>query len=249
MKLSERLQTIAEEIRPGETMADIGTDHGFLPIYLRNKGRCPKVILTDISQGSLDKALADCEAFGDDEFYDLRIGDGLTVLHSGEVDNVVIAGMGALLMTKILGEDLAHSKSFSRLILQPRNNVGYLRWWLAVNGFSIVKEHIVREGKFLPEILVAEPNPEGENSESMNLADSPRTYEEAAEQWDYPLSLVQDSCAYTGEYLSRELQKQKKILASIRRNAQTKKTQEQSIYRRVKRLEVLLQEVETDAEK
>lgn len=156
-KLSDRLQLIADQIQKGETMADIGTDHGFLPIYLREEDICPQVIMTDISEPSLQKAKGYAGAFQFGSEMDFRAGNGLQVLESGEVDTVVIAGMGGILMTEILGDDIAKSRSFKRFVFQPRNHAEILRWWLTKNGFIITDNLLVREGKFICEIIVAEP--------------------------------------------------------------------------------------------
>ena len=146
MKLSPRLKKIAEQINAGETMADIGTDHGFLPIYLWENKICPKVIMADISSGSLSKARENCEMYDPDARFDLRLGSGIEVLKEAEVDAVVMAGMGGILMTEILEKDVKKSLSFRKLILQPRKDVGKLRYWLFNNGFSITNEALVREG-------------------------------------------------------------------------------------------------------
>lgn len=127
MKLSPRLKKIAEQINAGETMADIGTDHGFLPIYLWENKICPKVIMADISSGSLLKARENCEMYDPDARFDLRLGSGIEVLEEAEVDAVVMAGMGGILMTEILEKDIKKSLSFRKLILQPRKDVGKLR--------------------------------------------------------------------------------------------------------------------------
>lgn len=116
MKLSDRLQLIADEINIGETMADIGTDHGFLPLYLLDSGKCPHVIMADISPGSLKKAEENCQLYDKTREYDLRLGNGIDVLADGEVDVVAIAGMGGLLICDILGWNLKkqiHQKIYS----------------------------------------------------------------------------------------------------------------------------------------
>ena len=146
IKITPRLKIMADEIEKGETMADIGTDHGFLPIYLWEAGICHKVIMADISRGSLSKAEENCRRLHPDVDFDLRLGSGFEVLESGEFDAVAIAGMGGVLMTEILGADIQKTNSFRKLVLQPRNRVGHLRWWLYNNGFSIVNEKLVREG-------------------------------------------------------------------------------------------------------
>lgn len=166
IKLSDRLQVIADEIKPGETVADIGTDHGLLPIFLYESGRSPAVILCDINRGPLDKAGNNIAMYlgegalrngGELRGLELRLGDGLKPLASGEVDTVVIAGMGGILMTEILGEKLTHSRSFSKLILQPRNGSHKLRWWLAHNGFRVTAEHLVVERKYICEVVTVQP--------------------------------------------------------------------------------------------
>ncbi len=157
IKLTDRLQLLADQIKQNETMADIGTDHGFLPIYLWENEISPKVIMADISPGSLDKARANCYELYPDVKFDLRLGNGIQILDNGEVDAVVIAGMGGKLMTEILGEDLKKSKSFKKLILQPRNGQAKLRSWLIENGFSIVKESLVRENKYICEVITVVP--------------------------------------------------------------------------------------------
>lgn len=155
IKLSERLKIISKEIKKGEAVADIGTDHGFLPIYLIQSGKCNKVIMTDISKGSLDKAKSDCKLVLPSYNPDLRLGDGLDALEYGEVDSCVIAGMGGILISEILEWDYKKTSSIENFILQPRNNFGYLIYRLKALGFKIEKIHLVREGKFICEIIKA----------------------------------------------------------------------------------------------
>ncbi len=158
IKLSDRLQKIADLIEPGESIADIGTDHGFLPIALWERGKSPHVILSDINTGPLEKARDNINKYSPENLFDLRIGSGLETLMPAEVDTVVIAGMGGQLIAEILGEDKNKSKSYNKLILQPRNAQDKLRLWLFENGFAIRDEFLVREGKYLCEIILAVPD-------------------------------------------------------------------------------------------
>ena len=157
IKLSDRLELIANLIQKDETMADIGTDHGFLPVALWERGICRKIILSDVNRGPLEKAKENIELSNPGAELDLRLGNGLKTLSSGEVTTVVLAGMGGVLMTEIPGEDFAKSKSFEKIILQPRNGQSKLRYWLSVNGFEILKEELVKEGKSICEIIVIKP--------------------------------------------------------------------------------------------
>ncbi len=206
IKLSDRLSVIANEIERGETVADIGTDHGFLPIYLWEAGVSPKVIMADISRGSLDKARQNCLAAHPDMEFDLRLGDGIKVIEDGEVDAIAIAGMGGILMTEILGADLKKSHSFKKFILQPRNNVGFLRHWLLANGFEIMNEQLVREGKYICEILTVVP------SETANASFEDKGSDSI--EYQFPKTLIDFKVPLTIEYLNRHLNKEKFILES-----------------------------------
>ena len=115
IKLNDRLQIIAERLKDEKTMADIGTDHGFLPVFLLQSGQCDQVILADISVPSLAKAEENCSRYFTGEYEEcaaraeFRVGDGLTVLKPGEVDAVVIAGVGGKLITELLERDMEHT--------------------------------------------------------------------------------------------------------------------------------------------
>ena len=230
VKLTPRLQIIANEIKAGETMADIGTDHGFLPIYLWEAGICPHVIMADISRGSLDKARDNCRMLHPEQEFDLRLGSGIEVLGNGEVDAVAIAGMGGILMTEILGVDLAKAHSFRRMILQPRNHVGKLRYWLLNNGFKIVNEQLVREGKFICEILTVEPI---EVAVSMNQDEDDIEYE-------FPHSLIRFRNELTEEYLQRKFALEMRILESMSMGSHTTDAQMKRQKYRIEYLQYLL---------
>ena len=210
IKLTDRLSAIANEIKKGETVADIGTDHGFLPIYLWEAGISPKVIMADISKGSLEKARQNCLSTHPDMVFDLRLGDGIKVLENGEVDAVAIAGMGGILMTEILEADLEKTKSLKKFILQPRNNVGVLRKWLLDNGFDIINEQLVLEGKYICEIL------------TVVVGEGQATQEEKDEiSYQFPRTLVDFKGPLTVEYLNRHIKKEKFILDSMKSGNKT----------------------------
>ena len=233
MKLSDRLQLIADEIHCGETMADIGTDHGFLPLYLLETKKCPKVIMADISSGSLAKAEENCKIAKPDGAYELRLGDGIDILEDGEVDVVAIAGMGGNLIAEILEWNLAKSRSIKRYILQPRRHVGKLRHWLYCNGFEIVKESLVEEGKFICEILTVESGPAENGKEAEYGAD-----------FDYPDSLLVHRNPMTEAYLHRKLELEKMILDNINKNSQNAGDESVQCKARISRIEDLISRLE-----
>ncbi|MGN1334517.1 MAG: tRNA (adenine(22)-N(1))-methyltransferase [Anaerovoracaceae bacterium] len=230
IKLTPRLKTIAEEIEKGENMADIGTDHGFLPIYLWEAGLCPKVIMADISRGSLSKADQNCRTLHPETEFDLRLGSGLEVLSCGEVDSVVIAGMGGILMTEILGADVQKAWSFRKLILQPRNRIGQLRWWLYNNGFSISGEKLVREGKFICEVITVVPR---EMAVAGDLGPDDIEYE-------FPHKLIDFKNELTEEYLEKKLNLERLILGSMSEGRQEEPAKLRRQSYRVEYLEYLL---------
>lgn len=205
INLTQRLASIASEIKTGETVADIGTDHGFLPIFLWERNISPKVIMSDISKGSLKKAEDNCRLLYPDVRFDLRLGSGIDVIEEGEVDCITMAGMGGLLMTEILSKDVEKSRSYKKLVLQPRNKIGILRHWLYNNGFSISNEKLVREGKFICEIITVLPK-ECAVIKSMG----PDRIE-----YQYPHSLVDFKGPLTEEYLNKKLRAEKVVLESM----------------------------------
>ncbi len=218
-QLTNRLKAIALEINQGETMADIGTDHGFLPLFLWQSGKCPKVIMTDVSQGSLQKAIDNCEKEQPGKLFDCRLGDGLQVVGRGEVDTVVIAGMGGILISEIMGEDLEKTKTFPKFILQPRSAIGELRHWLFHHGFSIEDESLVREGKFICEILTVLPKPE--RVVDFSLAGEKRS----SICWEVPEHFRQWDDDLTQDYLERKLRREELILTAMKNSEKTDKSQ------------------------
>ncbi len=237
MKLSDRLQLIADEIHCGETMADIGTDHGFLPLYLLAEKKCPKVIMADISEGSLKKAEDNCKLAGADGRYELRLGDGIEVLQNGEVDVVVMAGIGGNLIADILEWDLAKSRSIKRYILQPRRHVGKLRHWLAVNGFKIIKESLVEEGKFICEVLTVESGPAFDGIKK-----------DYGPEDDYPDSLITYKNPLTALYFQRRMELEQMILDNILQNSQNPEEESVTGKKRIERLTQLILRLEAEDE-
>lgn len=229
-KLTDRLQLIANQIDKGETMADIGTDHGFLPLYLWQQGISPKVIMCDISEPSLAKAKAAAEAYQPCRELSFRAGDGLKVLETGEVDAVVIAGMGGNLIRDILSADKAKTESIGKYVLQPRNNSGPLRYWLTVNNFDIQSNLLVREGKFICEIIVAKPVKSSENEDkrpsgSCPDADSPI--------WEFPEDMAEANPQLAREYALNKIHIEEKIKAGILKSCNVNDLNIHGVQRRI----------------
>ena len=225
MRLSKRIYAIAQQVNKGETAADIGTDHGYVPMLLMKNGISPAVIMSDISEGSLSKAFQTFRECGIDvPNTAFRVGDGLETIQAGEVDDVIIGGLGGLTITEILDSDYIKSRSFGKLILQPRKHSGNLRYYLHTHGWDITGEHLAPEGKFVCEIITAEP------SSGITVREAP--YPEDDIRWKYPAALVEadrdlavkriswkiDSLAEQIENLSRSREDSSELAARLRRD-------------------------------
>lgn len=155
--LSERLQTIADLVLPGRPMADVGTDHGALPLWCLESGLVPFAVLSDVNEGPLERARERMEDSPvPDDSYSLRLGSGLSVLRPGEADTVVIAGMGGELIAALLTADMPVTESVQRFVFQPRSRAGHLRSWLWEHGWRIAEERLARERGRICQVFSAE---------------------------------------------------------------------------------------------
>jgi tRNA (adenine22-N1)-methyltransferase len=154
-KYTDRIRKIASYVEAGESVADIGPDHGYLSIWLIREGVSSRVIMTDIAEGPLKIARGNAERYG---VTDCRLGDGLEPMAHGEVDAVVIAGMGGETIIGIMEADPAKTASFPKYILQPRTKTDELRSWLA-ERYEIVEDVVAEErGRPCPILVVRVSN-------------------------------------------------------------------------------------------
>lgn len=173
MELSKRLQTIADMVSPGLTVADVGCDHGFVSIYLYEKHITKKVIAMDLRPDPLARAKEHIEAFGYAEYIETRLSDGVTALAVGEAEAVICAGMGGRLMAKILSDGYEKVIAMKELVLQPQSELQFFRAFLRENNLHIIEEDMVKEdGKYYP-ILKVVPGVEQSATEtnSQRIAD------------------------------------------------------------------------------
>ena len=162
MQLSQRLSSVASMVTAGNCLADVGTDHGYVPIYLYERKIIPHAIAMDINKGPLERTALHIAESGMKEAIETRLSDGLTALKPGEADSVVIAGMGGPLIIRILSAHPEVTESLKELILQPQSEISEVRIWLYEQGYEIVEEHMVFEdGKYYP-MFKAVKNPEAE---------------------------------------------------------------------------------------
>lgn len=142
MELSERLNFIIKNIENTSVLADIGTDHGYIPLHALKSRICSKAIAVDINKEPLDKARLNAILEGMGEELEFRLGDGLKVLEKDEVEVTVIAGMGGNLIRDILEEQIEKVNSMKYLILQPAQNPEVLREYLYTNNYEIINEDL-----------------------------------------------------------------------------------------------------------
>lgn len=149
MKLSHRLRTIASFVPEGSRVADIGTDHGYIPIYLVQNHIAKHAIAMDIRKGPLERAAGHIKDFRLQEQIEVRLSDGLTRLLPGEADTVVIAGMGGGLLIHILEEGRHVWDTVENFILSPQSDISDVRCYLEEHGFCIRREVMLTdEGKY-----------------------------------------------------------------------------------------------------
>ena len=151
---SERLAVCAAWVPEGTVLADVGCDHGYLGIGLLLDGKVQRVLACDLRPGPLEQARKNAERFGVRERMDFFLCDGLTGLAPGSAQCIVIAGMGGETIAHILSQ--APWAREATLILQPQSSAEDLRMALGQMGFSIARETIAREGKFLYPVILAE---------------------------------------------------------------------------------------------
>lgn len=149
MELSKRLNWIVGKLEKSNVIMDVGTDHGYIPIYLVKNNIASKVIASDINKEPLKKAEINASLDGVRDKIELRLGGGLQPLKNKEAEAVIIAGMGGNLIRDILEHDLNKVKNLNYLILQPAQNPEVLREYLYTNNYEILEEDLcLDEGKY-----------------------------------------------------------------------------------------------------
>ena len=153
--LPPRLKAIADMVIAKHTVADIGTDHGILPIYLIRNRNLAKVIATDVNEDPLRKAGKLIQRHQLAHRIELRLGDGLKILEPGEADSIIIAGMGGRLIRDIIKASPDVAEKAEQMILQPIQSASSLRKYLLTHGYLIKHEQLVKEKHRFYEIIHA----------------------------------------------------------------------------------------------
>lgn len=148
IQLDGRLSVIADKVRPQAYFADIGTDHGYLPVWLVQTGRVSRAVAADINEKPLDQARQTIVRYGLESQITACLSDGLTAVDPA-VEDIAIAGMGGELIAQILSAADWVKSPDKRLLLQPMTQDPHLRKYLACEGFSILDEVAAQVGRHL----------------------------------------------------------------------------------------------------
>ena len=190
LPISSRLLACTEFVSPGDRVADIGCDHGYLGLYLLQKGIAKSVIASDIKEGPLQSARRNAEKFGLTDKISFHLSNGAQNIPR-DFDALVCAGMGADTMISIL-EAAPWLKSESyRLILQCQSKTPALRRYLSENGWHITRESVLKDGRFLYTVMEVLWNPA-----------APRL---TVGQWHISPAMQKDPCPEAREYAQRIL--------------------------------------------
>lgn len=185
LPLSERLAACCAFIRPGDRVADVGCDHGYLSIHLLQTGIASHVYASDVREGPLSSAKRNAKTYGITEKIDFFLSDGVQSLPR-DFDALVCAGMGGDTMISILSAAPWLQDERYRLILQCQSKTPLLRQYLSQNGWMISEETVLRDGRFLYTVMEVLWHPE-----------APRLTEG---QWYFPPALLKQPSVQTAEY-------------------------------------------------
>ncbi len=208
MQLSERLQAVADFVTPQSRLADVGTDHAYVPIYLAEKKIITRAIAMDVVDGPLQRARENIAAHRLEAVIETRKSDGLEALKPGEADTVVIAGMGGLLICRILEQGREVADTVREWVLEPQSDTDKVRQYLLDHAYTIRDEHMVLEdGKYYP-ILKAYT---GKQEVEENSDETPYSAVELL----YGRYLLRKKHPALRQYLEKEILTYRKLLKNL----------------------------------
>lgn len=216
MQISKRLETVAGMVTPGCKVADIGTDHAYIPIYLVSGGIVPSALAMDVNKGPLEKAVTHIGQYGLTDRIETRLSDGLAAMKPGEAKSIIIAGMGGPLTIRILKEGDECVEAARELILQPQSEIRLVRAYLEAKGYRIVQEHMVYEdGKYYP-MMKAQKCVGKEKSEAETAGGSVKCEKMTDLQLRYGPMLLEAKSEVLRDYLLREQELNRRILSALK---------------------------------
>lgn len=231
MELSKRLKFIANHIEKCKSIADIGTDHGYIPIYAVKNNLCESAIASDINKDPVRKSKLNISLEGLSEKIETRLGGGLEPIKTKEVDGIIIAGMGGNLIRDILEEGKNKLPFFKFIILQPAQNPEVLREYLYNNGYKILEEDLCFDEGIYYELFKVVKNNE-EHTKVDNIF------------YEFSPILLKKKHTLMFPYLESKEEKYKKILGFIKDDSESAKKRKEEIKEKLNFIESLKKELE-----
>lgn len=228
LELSKRMKMNASLVPAGSHLADIGCDHAYVSIYLAKERRCQKIIAMDVNEGPLAIAKKNIFQYGVEHIVSCRLSNGLKQLLPGEVDTILIAGMGGMLICRILNEGRKIIEKIDTLILQPQSDVEQVRKMLWQLGFCIEEEMFCKDAdKFYISIRAVKGTEK-------------KAYSEEECTYGRILPVKGDICYY--EWLAKEREKTQDIIKSLEKQGSIHaKRQKISLKEKVKKIEKVIE--------
>lgn len=212
LKLTPRLKIIADSIQDYESVADIGSDHAYLPIYLVKSGRVKSAIVTDVNSGPVEISKKRIKIHGVEAKVRVRQGYGLEVIKPGETEVIVIAGMGGILIKDILDRNVEVAQSAKLLILQPMRDSDKIRQWLFEQSFEIIDEELVKDQDKIYEVIWTRPVREKRDTKGQMLVGD---------------KIIEKKHPLAAEYINKKISELEKVMAGLE-GMETKKCRERT---------------------
>ncbi|MBE5934222.1 MAG: SAM-dependent methyltransferase [Lachnospiraceae bacterium] len=233
IKISKRLEKVATCVKKGNRVADIGCDHAYTAIYMIKNNIADKVIAMDINKGPLQKATKNIKEYGCTTQIDTRLSDGAKKLEAGEVDTILISGMGGRLTNKILADSIDVVRQCSQLVLQPQSEIFLVRRFLKKIGFSIIQEDmLIDEGKYY--VIINANNDYNSVLDNCDLDGSDIENIEQMNVFDrYGRYLLEHKNSILHQFLTKELDKSN----NIKNNLKLKSLEDDRIQTRINELD------------
>ena len=237
LRLSKRMQAVADMVTEGNRVCDIGCDHGFVSIYLIREGISPGAIAMDVNEGPLQAAGEHIGEFGLENYIETRQSDGMEALAAGEADTLICAGMGGRLIKKIMEEGKEKALDMKELVLQPQSEIQALREYLREEGYLIADENIIfEEGKyyFIIKALPGKTDELAGRNAQIQGTDRQRVEDK------YGPVLLKKKNPLLEAYLQRESALCMRIMENLHANGKRKVKRQEEITDRIKDIETAL---------
>lgn len=226
MNISTRLKTIANMVDKCGVVADIGTDHAYLPIYLIKQGICKEAIASDINKGPVERASENVRREGLDSKICCKLGSGFNTLKPGDADCAIIAGMGGNLIRDIIEDKKEVFENLNYAIFQPVQNPEVLRQYIYDKGFEVIDEELCIDDNKFYEII------------KVRYSEKPRDVEDI--YYEIGEKLVEKKHALLNKYIEYKLEKYNNIIKYISEDTELAEKRKQDIWDKIKKLEDLL---------